>query len=187
MARARLLAGRGAGRGLTAQRSRPLAVLVGLCLGGAALGLQGALPVSASSTLTITTASSPTSPPNATVGTAYSFRLEASGGSGGYRWTSTSGTLPPGLSLSSAGVISGTPTALSQSEGFTAQVSSGGQTASKRLVVWANPKPPSPFGRGFCSDHGASQAIEGPNNVWACGPAAAGFNPATPYDSDGFQ
>ncbi|MGH7706011.1 MAG: putative Ig domain-containing protein, partial [Candidatus Dormibacteria bacterium] len=62
-----------------------------------------------------------------------------------------------------------------------------GQTASKRLVVWANPKPPSPFGKGFCTAHGATSAIEGPDNVWACGPAAAGFNPATPYDSDGFQ
>ena len=39
----------------------------------------------------------------------YSQTLEASGGSGDYTWTKTSGTLPSGLSLSDDGEISGTP------------------------------------------------------------------------------
>lgn len=56
---------------------------------------------------TITT----TSPlPSGTTGTAYSQTLAASGGATPYTWALASGSLPAGLSLSSAGVISGTPT-----------------------------------------------------------------------------
>jgi hypothetical protein len=53
--------------------------------------------------------------PNGYVGTLYSGgRLVASGGSGtgGYTWSLESGALPIGLTLSSGGVISGTPTVL---------------------------------------------------------------------------
>jgi large repetitive protein len=46
-----------------------------------------------------------------TTGTAYSATLAATGGTGTLTWTLASGTLPAGLSLNSAGVISGTPTA----------------------------------------------------------------------------
>ncbi|MEO8595981.1 MAG: IPT/TIG domain-containing protein, partial [Candidatus Solibacter sp.] len=44
------------------------------------------------------------------VGTAYSQTLAANGGSGPYTWSVASGSLPPGLTLSASGVISGTPT-----------------------------------------------------------------------------
>ena len=47
----------------------------------------------------------------ATVGTAYSANLQAKGGAGSLTWSLDSdSSLPAGLSLSSAGVISGTPT-----------------------------------------------------------------------------
>jgi hypothetical protein len=46
-----------------------------------------------------------------TVGVAYSATMAGSGGIGPYTWGITSGTLPTGLSMNSAGVISGTPTA----------------------------------------------------------------------------
>jgi putative Ig domain-containing protein len=61
------------------------------------------------SSLAITT----TSPlPPGTVGTAYSQQFTATGGTGTDTWTVASGsTLPAGLSLSSAGLLSGTPTA----------------------------------------------------------------------------
>jgi large repetitive protein len=46
-----------------------------------------------------------------TVGTAYQFQLEATGGVPPYSWSATPSTLPAGLALSGAGVVSGTPTA----------------------------------------------------------------------------
>src|SRR5215471_2561455 len=48
--------------------------------------------------------------PAAATGTPYSQTFTASGGSGSYAFTVTSGTPPAGLTLSSAGVLSGTPT-----------------------------------------------------------------------------
>ena len=48
--------------------------------------------------------------PNGTNGAAYSQTLAATGGQPPYGWTNISGALPPGLTLTSNGVISGTPT-----------------------------------------------------------------------------
>jgi hypothetical protein len=45
-----------------------------------------------------------------TVGTAYNFQLQATGGVPPYSWSATASTLPAGLVLSDAGVVSGTPT-----------------------------------------------------------------------------
>jgi len=53
---------------------------------------------------------STTSLPTGTVGTAYTATLSATGGTTPYKWSLVSGTLPAGLSLSTAGVINGTPT-----------------------------------------------------------------------------
>ncbi|MFT0519097.1 putative Ig domain-containing protein [Pseudomonas faucium] len=58
-----------------------------------------------------TIALTPTTIPGATVATAYSATLTASGGSSPYTYSLTTGTLPAGISLSTAGVLSGTPTA----------------------------------------------------------------------------
>jgi hypothetical protein len=46
-----------------------------------------------------------------TVGASYSRTFTATGANGSYTWSKSSGTLPTGLSLSSGGVLSGTPTA----------------------------------------------------------------------------
>ena len=48
--------------------------------------------------------------PGGTVGSSYSTTLSASGGTPPYSWSVSSGTLPTGLSLSSSGTLSGTPT-----------------------------------------------------------------------------
>ena len=76
-------------------------------------------------------------PPAADVGGAYSDTLTASGGTTPYTWSVNAGTLPPGLSLSSAGVLAGTPTTAG-SYPFTVNVvdaNNGIATASITLVV----------------------------------------------------
>lgn len=52
----------------------------------------------------------PTELPDASVGSAYSEQLNTEGGSPPYTFTLSSGTLPDGLSIDTAGLISGTPT-----------------------------------------------------------------------------
>jgi sugar lactone lactonase YvrE len=54
---------------------------------------------------------SPSSLPAGTVGSRYSQTLTASGGTAPYTYSVTSGALPSGLTLTLAGVLSGTPTA----------------------------------------------------------------------------
>lgn len=85
--------------------------------------------------LSITT----TSPlPDSTKGTAYSTSLLVSGGTAPFTWTVTGGSLPPGLTLSGAGAISGTPTTVG-SYSFTAQVADSDpgtpQTASRTFAL----------------------------------------------------
>ena len=48
--------------------------------------------------------------PGASTGRSYSARLTATGGTGTYSWRVSAGGLPPGLTLSTSGSISGTPT-----------------------------------------------------------------------------
>jgi hypothetical protein len=54
--------------------------------------------------------STSTTLPSATDNVAYSTTLTAAGGVAPYTWSVTAGTLPPGLVISTGGVISGTPT-----------------------------------------------------------------------------
>ncbi|MGI8688107.1 MAG: beta strand repeat-containing protein, partial [Thermomicrobiales bacterium] len=64
-------------------------------------------PQSAAVTITL----SPTTLPAASGGIPYSQTLTATGGTAPYTFTVTMGTLPTGLSLSTGGLLSGTPTA----------------------------------------------------------------------------
>ena len=59
-----------------------------------------------------------------TVGSAYNVALVATGGQSPYTWQVVAGALPPGLALSSAGRISGTPQAAGQ-HSFSVRVSGG--------------------------------------------------------------
>jgi subtilisin family serine protease len=52
----------------------------------------------------------PATLPGGVSGTPYSQSISASGGAGGYSFAPTAGALPGGLTLSSAGLLSGTPT-----------------------------------------------------------------------------
>jgi hypothetical protein len=81
--------------------------------------------------------------PQGTVGTAYSAQLSATGGTTPYAWSVASGTVPAGLTLSSAGVLSGTPTT-SGSFAFTLQVADSSSTtqlaqATFSVTINANP------------------------------------------------
>ncbi|NTX07505.1 putative Ig domain-containing protein [Myxococcus sp. CA040A] len=79
--------------------------------------------------------------PDATLSTAYQHALTATGGRGTLTWTLVSGTLPPGLSLSPQGTLSGTPSSAGTSS-FTVRVSDeNGRTAPRTLalVVYAPP------------------------------------------------
>jgi hypothetical protein len=63
-------------------------------------------PQAPGTTVVVTT----TSLPNGALGVAYNQALTVTGGSAPYTWATLTGALPTGLSLSAAGVISGTPT-----------------------------------------------------------------------------
>lgn len=75
--------------------------------------------------LTITT--NPTLPAGA-AGTFYSQTLKATGGGPPYAWFLVSGALPPGLSFSSSGAITGTPTS-SGTLSFTVRVTDAASTS----------------------------------------------------------
>ncbi len=88
--------------------------------------------------LTITT----TSPlPAGNQGVIYSQPLAATGGTGLYNWTISSGLLPPGLAMNSSGIISGTPTSVGTYP-FTAQVEDGTETVTKDLTIVIHGVPP---------------------------------------------
>jgi hypothetical protein len=78
----------------------------------------------------------PATLPNGLAGTAYSQQFTASGGLAPYTYAVAAGTLPAGLSLSSAGLLSGTPTA-DGTYNFSVQASdSTGGTAGTVTVAY---------------------------------------------------
>ena len=80
-----------------------------------------------------------TAPPAGQVGVAYTDTLTAAGGTPPYTWSVNAGSLPPGITLTSAGVLAGTPTAAG-SYAFTVNVidqNNGIATSSITLVVTA--------------------------------------------------
>lgn len=85
----------------------------------------------------------PTTLPGGTAGTAYSQSLSQTGALGAPGYAITAGALPPGLTLSAGGTISGTPTATGTFN-FTATVSdasgcSGSRAYSITVVCPSNP------------------------------------------------
>ena len=94
-----------------------MVVAVASVLGGCVGAVSQATSKPGPGTLSLTMGSLP----GGTVGTAYNVTLVASGGTTPYTWSVSAGSLPAGMSLSSAGVLSGVPTA-SGSFTFTAKV-----------------------------------------------------------------
>jgi putative Ig domain-containing protein len=87
------------------------------------------MPSTAQQPLTLTVAAplaiSTTTVPDATESKAYSFQLQATGGVTPYTWSVFAGALPTGITLSSGGLLSGTPT-ITGAFNFTAQVTDSG-------------------------------------------------------------
>ncbi|WP_237155079.1 putative Ig domain-containing protein [Oryzibacter oryziterrae] len=78
---------------------------------------------------------SPSSLSDGTVGTAYAAALAASGGTSPYAFAKTSGSLPAGLTLSPAGVLSGTPTEAGDSTFTVTATDADDATGSKTYTV----------------------------------------------------
>src|ERR1700687_764076 len=103
-------------------------------------------------TLTVTVTAVPaittTSLPAGTEGTAYSQAIAKTGGAGTVTFTVSAGTLPAGLTLSTSGTISGTPTGPAGTASFTVKVTDSStvtpQTATQALSILINlPQAPS--------------------------------------------
>ncbi|HEX4724531.1 MAG TPA: putative Ig domain-containing protein [Pseudonocardiaceae bacterium] len=107
-----------------------------------------------------------------TVGTAVSLTLSASGGTAPYTWTATG--LPTGLSISSAGVISGTPSAAGTFS-VTATVHDSASATASTSFSWTI----NPTGGGGCTAPGqklGNPGFESGNTVWTSTPAVIGQN-----------
>ncbi|HLL54699.1 MAG TPA: putative Ig domain-containing protein, partial [Myxococcaceae bacterium] len=81
--------------------------------------------------LSVTTATLP----DGYAGSAYSATLAATGGRGPYSWSITAGALPAGLALSTAGALSGTPTATGNFSFTVRATDANGRTDSKALAL----------------------------------------------------
>ncbi|AEV87604.1 peptidase S8 and S53 subtilisin kexin sedolisin [Actinoplanes sp. SE50] len=69
-------------------------------------------------------------------GRAYSAGLQATGGVAPYTWSTVSGTLPAGLTLSAAGQVTGTPSAAAAATTVTVRVKdTGGRTADSKITL----------------------------------------------------
>ena len=99
--------------------------------------------------------------PGATVGAAYSQTLTQSGGIGAVTWSILSGTLSPGLSLSSGGVLAGTPTHAEVDAILVQALDSAGNktTQSFSLTVSAAATVPVSVSIGTCLPGNASMSV----------------------------
>lgn len=131
----------------------------------------------------------PSGSTSASVGTAFTLSLSASGfDSGSFVWDDSGTTLPPGLTLSSTGVISGTPTTPG-TYAFTARVTGpvDDTTTAQTITVpgGTDPNPPGPTPATPASppqDVRAVAGIEAATVSWLP-PASTGTFPVTSYQA----
>ncbi|MBL8173254.1 MAG: IPT/TIG domain-containing protein [Bryobacterales bacterium] len=72
--------------------------------------------------------------PNGLTGNRYEFAFTAAGGARPYRWRIAAGTLPPGLTLSEIGLLSGTPARTGESR-FTVEVADATNTTRQQAAT----------------------------------------------------
>ena len=115
-----------------------------------AVQIQDAASITASKALTLTIDTAPpviatSSPlPHGVVNVTYSQTFTASGGSPGYTWSTTSSTLPAGLTLSPSGLLSGQPTTAGvfTFDGQVTDSSAASATETFIVVILPEPVPP---------------------------------------------
>ena len=78
---------------------------------------------------------SPTSLPGGTVGVPYNQTISASNGAAPYHFAVTSGALPSGLTLSAAGLLSGTPTTVGSFSFSVTATDANGSTGSQSYTI----------------------------------------------------
>ncbi len=83
-----------------------------------------------------------TSLPNGMNGVAYNQTLAATGGQKPYSWTNSSGVLPPGLTLATSGLLSGTPTTNGTNH-FTVKVTDAFSATATQPLTLTVGSPPS--------------------------------------------
>ena len=86
----------------------------------------------------------PSALPSGQIGMAYSQTITATGGVSPYAFAQTGGSLPAGMSLSTAGVLSGTPTSVSSVFTVTATDTNGCQGSRSYTITLADPLLPPP-------------------------------------------
>ncbi|MCW2528427.1 MAG: hypothetical protein JWM76_3287 [Pseudonocardiales bacterium] len=89
--------------------------------------------------ITVPIAINTTALPNGLLGTAYSSTLVASGGTAPYTWKLAAGGVPDGLSLSTTGTISGTPTRLGKWSLTPKVTDATGHTSTRALTLKITP------------------------------------------------
>jgi hypothetical protein len=116
-----------------------------------------------------------------TVGTAVSLQLSASGGTAPYTWTATA--LPAGLSISSTGLISGTPTTAGSSNVTATAKDSANATGSAQFSWTINPT-----GGGACSGQKlANPGFESGTASWTASAAVINTDGAHAHAGTGYS
>ena len=106
--------------------------------------------------------------PTGMVGTPYTQTLSANGGTALYTWSVSSGTLPSGLSLSTAGVLNGTPTTAGNAS-IGISVAGGDSMASTNIFSLAINRAPTAMDpiyafTNFVGQTGSGGSTDGTNN-----------------------
>jgi hypothetical protein len=100
--------------------------------------------------------------PTGTVNATYSYQIQATNATG---YSILSGALPAGLTMSTSGLISGTPTAANAGTTVTVQVSNGSQTASGNVTIVINAATSGATAPSFTNPASGSVTINGTVNA----------------------
>jgi hypothetical protein len=152
-----------------------------VCSDTAAHATTGTFTIYISSSSYSTLAISTTSLSNGTINTFYSATLTATGGSGSYIWSLSSGSLPTGLTLSTSGIIFGTPTVTSTSSFTVLVYDTNSNSTTKTLSIFISSVSASTLSISTASLSNGTVGI----NYSATLAASGGSNPYTWKLSDG--